>query len=146
MDGGETARKQYPAQPCNFVALLHLPVWLGYSLCVIDATNVCQKFLVNAFVIFVNVYYFYVSTLLVGQQEGRPACKRLSGGVLAWLSVGCEVQTCIWPSWCHCHALSLASIKSRLVLLFWYRLNRLVQDKRPLSVCVCLFLQMSHEM
>jgi len=24
---------------------------------------------------------------LVGQQEGHPACKKLSGGVLAWLSV-----------------------------------------------------------
>jgi len=26
-------------------------------------------------------------TLLVGQQEGHPACKKLSGEVLAWLSV-----------------------------------------------------------
>jgi len=26
----------------------------------------------------------------------------LSSGVLAWLSVWSEVQTCIWPSWCHC--------------------------------------------
>jgi len=26
-------------------------------------------------------------TLLVGWQEGHPACKKLSGGVLAWLSV-----------------------------------------------------------
>jgi len=25
--------------------------------------------------------------LLVGQQEGHPACKKLSGGVLVWLSV-----------------------------------------------------------
>jgi len=34
--------------------------------------------------------------LLVGWQEGHPACKKLSGEVLAWLSVGSEVQTCIW--------------------------------------------------
>jgi len=34
-------------------------------------------------------------TLLVGRQEGHPACKELSGGVLAWLSVWSEVQTCI---------------------------------------------------
>jgi len=34
---------------------------------------------------------------LVGWQEGHPACKKLSGGVLAWLSVWSEVQTCIWP-------------------------------------------------
>jgi len=26
-------------------------------------------------------------TVLVGWQEGHPACKKLSGGVLAWLSV-----------------------------------------------------------
>jgi len=26
-------------------------------------------------------------TLLVGRQEGHPACKKLSDGVLAWLSV-----------------------------------------------------------
>jgi len=30
--------------------------------------------------------------LLVGRQEGHPACKNLSGGVLAWLSVWSEVQ------------------------------------------------------
>jgi len=28
-----------------------------------------------------------------------------------------EVQICIWPSWCHCHWLPLASVKSRLVLV-----------------------------
>ena len=37
-------------------------------------------------------------TLLFGQQEGHPACKKLSGGVLAWLSDWSELQTCIWPS------------------------------------------------
>jgi len=36
--------------------------------------------------------------LLVGRQEGHPVCKNLSGGVLAWLSVWSEVQTCIWRS------------------------------------------------
>ena len=72
-------------------------------------------------------------TLLAGRQEGHSACKKLSGGVLAWLSVCSEVQTCIWPSWCHCHSLSLASVKSRLVLPFWYRLTRVVSDKGPLN-------------
>ena len=41
---------------------------------------------------------FSALTLLVGRHEGHPACKKLSGGVLAWLSVWSEVQTCIWPS------------------------------------------------
>ena len=76
-------------------------------------------------------------TLLVGWQEGHPACKKMSGGVLAWLSIWSEVQTCIWPSWCHCHSLSVASVKSRLVLPFWYRLTRVDPDKGPLNGCVC---------
>ena len=44
------------------------------------------------------VVAFSALTLLVGRQEGHPACKKLSGGVLAWLSVWSEVQTCIRPS------------------------------------------------
>ena len=86
---------------------------------------------------------FCALTALVGRQEGHPACKNLSGGVLAWLSVWSEVQTCIWPSWCHCHSLSLASVKSRLVLPFWYQPTRVVPDKAPLNVCVCVSLSLS---
>jgi len=73
---------------------------------------------------------------LDGTKGIRPV-KKLSGGVLAWLSVWSEMQTCIWPNWCHCHSLCLASVKSRLVLPFWYRLTRVVPNKRPLNVCVC---------
>ena len=81
---------------------------------------------------------FSALMLLVGWQEGHPACKNLSGGVLAWLSIWSEVQTCICPSWCHCHSLSLASVKSRLILPFWYWLTRVVLDKGPLNGCVCV--------
>jgi len=99
----------------------------------------------------INIYllaYFRFSafsalTLLVGRQEGHPACKKLSGGVLAWLSVWSEVQTCIWSSSCHCHSLSLASVKSRLVLPFWYWLTQVVPDKwavKRVCVCVCVLL------
>jgi len=42
-------------------------------------------------------YAFSALMLLVGQQEGHPASKKLTGGVLAWLSVWSEVQTCIRP-------------------------------------------------
>jgi len=48
-----------------------------------------------------NILYtsaFSALTLLVGRQEGHLACKKLSDGVLVWLSVWSEVQTCIWPS------------------------------------------------
>jgi len=41
---------------------------------------------------------FSALTLLVGGQEGHPACKKLRGGVLVWLSVWSKMQTCIWPS------------------------------------------------
>ena len=41
---------------------------------------------------------FSALTLLVGWQEGHAACKKLSGGVLAWLFVCSDVQICIWPS------------------------------------------------
>ena len=79
---------------------------------------------------------FSALTLLVGPQEGHPACKKLSSGVLAWLSAWSEVQTCILPSRCHCHSLSLAPVKSRLVLPFWYWLTWVVPDKGPLNGCV----------
>jgi len=73
---------------------------------------------------------------LGGRKSIRPV-KNWVVGVLSWLSVWSEVQTYIWPSWRHCHSLSLASVKSRLVLPFWYQLTRVVPDKGPLNVCVC---------
>ena len=100
----------------------------------------------------------------VGRKVIRPV-KNLSGGVLTWLSVWSEVQTCIWPSWCHCHSLSLASVKSRLVLLFLYRLTVSCSSKiqigftfllpahlgspgqrvvKRVCVCVCVFLVPPH--
>jgi len=41
----------------------------------------------NLFNLMYHQYAFSALTLLVGRQEGHPACKKLSGGVLAWLSV-----------------------------------------------------------
>ena len=72
------------------------------------------------------ITYWYIPSLFpsvlwrcwLGGRKGIRPVKKLSGGVLAWLSVCSEVQTCIWPSWCHCHSLSLASVKSRLVFTF----------------------------
>ena len=39
-------------------------------------------------------------------------------------------------------SLSLASVKSVLVLPFWYRLTRVVSDTGPLNGCVCIFKSM----
>ena len=38
--------------------------------------------------------------------------------------------------------LPLASVKSRLVLPFWYRLTWVVPEKGPLNVCVCVIVVM----
>ena len=98
------------------------------------AIQACPVPNVNALLVIYSLFCSTHLTLLVGWQEGR----KLSGGVLAWLSVWSKVQTCMWPSWCHCHSLSLASVKSRLVLPFWYRLTRVVPEKGPLNGCVCV--------
>jgi len=45
------------------------------------------------------IWYLQALTLLVEQQEGHLACKKLSGKVLAWLSVWSAVQViCIWST------------------------------------------------
>ena len=54
--------------------------------------------LVHSCITHANLVAFSALMLLVGQQEGHPACKKLSGGVLAWLSVWSKVQSCIRPS------------------------------------------------
>ena len=72
---------------------------------------------------------FSALTLLVGRQEGHPACKKLSGGVLAWLSVWSKVQTCIWPSF--------SKIKIGFTFLVPAHLGS--SGKRAVKrVCVCL--------
>jgi len=53
---------------------------------VVDVAVVTVKF---------KCFAFSALTLLVGWQKGHPACAKLSGEVLAWLSVWSEVQTCI---------------------------------------------------
>jgi len=80
--------------------------------------------------------------LLVGQQEGHPACKKLSGGVLVWLSVWGELQICIWPSWGHYHSLSFVSVKSSLFLVLFH-LSNPRQSPEGLKTDVCIFVFIS---
>jgi len=55
------------------------------------------------------------------------------------LSVWSEMQICIWPSWCHCHSLSVAPVNpycfTRMVLLFWFWLTQVFLEKRQLNEC-----------
>ena len=63
-----------------------------------DVRYVCLAHLHSTNVL--SAFAFSALTLLVGRQEGHPACKKLSGGVLAWLNkiIWSKVQTCIRPS------------------------------------------------
>jgi len=81
---------------------------------------------------------FSAVTLLVGRQEGHLACKTLSSGLLAWLSVWSEMQTCIQPSGCHCHSLSCFS-KIQIGFTFLVPADPGSPGKRAVKrVCVCV--------
>ena len=81
---------------------------------------------------------FSAMTLLIGRQEGHPACKNWVVRCWRGYLYGARCRLAYGPaaSWCHCHSLSLASVKTRLVLPFWYWLTRVVLDKEPLNGCV----------
>jgi len=51
-------------------------------------------------------------TLLLGWQEGHPACKKLSGGMLVWLCLGqgADLLAQLMPLPPCCHSLSLAPV------------------------------------
>jgi len=57
-------------------------------------------------------------------------------GVVICLEQGADLHMA--QLMCHCHSLSLASEKSRLILPFWYLLTWVVTEKRPLNGCVCV--------
>ena len=80
-----------------------------------------------------SYFAFSALTLLVGRKEGYPACKkteRWAAGVVICLERGADLhmaQRIPLP-------LSLASVKSRLVLPFWYRLTRVKGKVFPYSL------------
>jgi len=57
------------------------------NLCRLEVKNLANHFYHIASII----KPFSALRLLVGRQEGQPACKKLSSGVLAWLPVWSEV-------------------------------------------------------
>ena len=106
-------QQQQQLEGCYFVILHSIRIsswqhWVQSGDCILCVTfhSTVNK---QAFFVLV-IWSFSALTLLVGWQEGHPVCKKLSGGVLAWLPVWSDVQTC--------HSLSLASVKSWLVFTF----------------------------
>jgi len=61
-----------------------------------DAFN--AVWLMFARIMIYNAFNFSALALLVGSRKGIRPVKKLSGGMLTWLSVWSEVQICIWPS------------------------------------------------
>ena len=90
---------------------------------------------------------FSALTLLVGWQEGHPACKKhKSGGVLVWLSVWSELQTCIMAQLMPLPLTVSCFSKIQIGFLpFWYRLTWVVPDKGPLNGCVCVCVCNMHD-
>ena len=84
------------------------------------------------------LFAFSALMLLVGREEGHPACKKLEWwgtGMVICLERDADLhmaQLMPLPLTVSC------SVKSRLVLPFWYRLTRVVLEKGPLNGCVCV--------
>jgi len=73
--------------------------------------------------------------LLVGWQEGHLACKKLGAGVVISLERGADMYIAqLMPLPLTVPCLS----KIQIALPFWYQLTRVVPDKGPLNVCVCV--------
>jgi len=96
-------------------------------------------------VVCVCVCAFSALTLLVGSQEGHPACKKLSDGMLAWLSAwGADLhiaQQMPLPLTISCCSKSRL-VLTFLVLPFWYLLTRadIFQTSSKTVVCVCVYV------
>ena len=74
-------------------------------------------------VLYTLLFAFSALMLLVGWQERHPACKKTEwwgAGVVVCLERGADLHTARLMLY---HSLSLAPVKSRLVVLFWYRLT-----------------------
>ena len=96
----------------------------------------------NSCLLYIKMFYchtlsaFSALMLLVGRQEGHPACKKLewwATDVVICLERGADLhmaQRMPLP-------LSVA-VKSRVVLPFCYRLTRVVPVKGPLNGCECV--------
>jgi len=88
------------------------------------------------------VVAFSALTLLVGRQEGHPACKKTEwwgAGMVICLERGADLHMAqliplpLTVSWFN---------KIEIGLPFWYRLTRVVPDKGSLNGCVCVWVSL----
>jgi len=85
--------------------------------------------------------------LLVGWQEGHPACKKTEwwgAGMVICLEREADVhmaQLMPLPLTVSCFSkiqIGFTFLVLALILSFWYRLTRVVPEKGPLNGCVCV--------
>ena len=90
-----------------------------------------------------NVFFIFLSFAPIGWFSSVPSvlCRCWSAGRASGLEKtvwwGADVVICMERGADLHMPLPLASVKSRLVLPFWYRLTWVVKDNGPLNVCVC---------
>jgi len=75
----------------------------------------------------IHQFFLYVLVpsdfVLVGWQEGHPSCKKLSGGMLAWLPVWTRSRFAYMAQLMPLPLTNSCSSKSRLVLPSWFYLS-----------------------
>jgi len=90
-----------------------------------------------------SAYSFSALTLLVGQQEGHPACKKLEwwgAGMVICLERGADLhmpQLMPLPLTVSCFS------QIQIVFTFLVPAHPLVPEKEPLNGCVCVLVCMS---
>ena len=92
-------------------------------------------------------FAFSALMLLVGWQEGHPACKKTEwwgAGIVICLEREADVhmaQLMPLPLTVSCFSkiqIGFTFLVLALILSFWYRLTRVVPEKGPLNGCVCV--------
>ena len=78
---------------------------------------------------------------LGGRKGIRPVKNRVVGCWHGYLS-GARCRLAYGPADANATHCLFASVKSRLVVPLWYRLTRVVPDKGPLNVCVCVSIEL----
>jgi len=114
-------------------------------LCCFCLVSCCFWSLIIVFVLLCICIFDLPSVLwhcwLGGRKCIRPV-KNWVDGMLKWLCVWVKVQICIWPSWCHCHSLSLAAVNPDWFYLpdftFLVPAHLGSPGQNPTVVCVCV--------
>ena len=133
---------------CCLLVCISCCIWIVRSPCTANCQLVsvrrfveCAVFTLCTLLIYSPsfLHAFSALTLLVGRQEGHPACKKQwwGAGVVICLGWGADLhmaQLMPLPLTISC------SRKSRLVLPFWFWLTRVVPDKGPLNEYRCCFV------